>query len=66
MAARKGEQGKGLIVEIEAPVTRPTIKVDNRRHRGVRGHEMVAEVDQRVPRRLLPRAVPAQPTGLAV
>jgi hypothetical protein len=66
VAARKGEQGKGLIVEIEARIADLALEVDHGRHRRIGADEMLVEVVECVLHGLAPRAVPAEPAGLAI
>src|SRR6516164_5859103 len=66
MAARKGEQSKGLIVQVETRVADLPVAVDDGCHCGVSGDEIFAEIIKRMPSRLEPWPVPAKPACLAV
>src|SRR5215475_34539 len=66
MAARKGEQSKGLIVQVETRVADLPIAVHDRCHRGVGRDEIFAERIKRMLRGLEPWPVPAKPACLAV
>ena len=66
MAARKSEQGEGLIVEIERRVADFAIEINHGDDRCVSSDEVVAEVIERVALSLAPRAMPAEPAGFAI
>ncbi len=66
VAARIGEQGEGLIVEIEGRVADFAVQIDHRYHRGVCRDEVPAEKIERVLHCFAPRAVPAEPPGLTI
>ena len=52
VAAGTGEQGEGLVVEIEARIFDLAVEIDERRDRRVGGDEMPAEIIQRMLRGL--------------
>ena len=66
MAARKGEQREGLIVEIEARVRDLAVKAHHRYDRGVRSDEVLAKIFKRVVLCLTPGTRPAEPAGFAI
>src|SRR5437899_1682110 len=66
MAARKGEQSKSLIVQVETRVADLPVAFHDGYHRGVSGDEIFAEIIKRMLRRLEPWPVPAKPACLAV
>src|SRR5712692_2223550 len=66
VGARKGEQGKSLVIEIKARITPSTIEIDDGDDSAVVGDEMLLEIIERMLRRLAPGAVPAEPSRLTI
>lgn len=66
VAARIGEQGESLIVEIETCVADLAVNTNDGRDGRIRGDEMLAEIVERVPRCFAPGAVPADPASFAI
>src|SRR5262249_3977169 len=66
VAARIGEQGEGLVVEVETRIAHLTVQIDHGHDRRVRGDEMLAEIVERVALRLAPGTVPAEAAGFAI
>src|SRR5262249_59135450 len=64
--AGTGEESEGLVVEIEARILDAAVETPDRRHDCLGADEVLAKIVERVPRGLAPRAVPAEPAGLAV
>src|SRR6516162_1788354 len=60
------EQGKGLIIEVEARGTTCPVKIDDGDNSAVGSGEMPLKIRERMPGRLAPGTVPAKPSGLAV
>src|SRR5262249_57464217 len=60
------EQGKGLVVEVEARVADLAVEVDHGYDRRVCGDEILAEIVERMALRLAPGTVPAEPAGFAI
>jgi hypothetical protein len=61
-----GQQRKGLIVEIEGRIADPPVELHHRHHRRIRRDEAVAEIGERVQRRLAPGPVPSEAACLAI
>src|SRR5262249_52174243 len=66
LPARVSEQGKGLVVEVKARIADLAVELDHGHDRGVCGDEILAEIVERVPLRLAPGTVPAEPAGFAI
>src|SRR5262245_13629964 len=66
MAARKCEQGEGLIIEVEARIGDFAVELDDGYDRCVGGDEVLAEIIERMALRLTPGAMPAEPAGFAI
>src|ERR1700730_3178922 len=66
VAAGIGEQGEGLVVEVETRIADRAVQIDHRRDRRVRGDEMFAEIVERVALRPAPGSVPAESAGFAI
>ena len=66
VAARIGEQGKGLVVEVETRIADLAVQIDHGHDRRVCGDEILAEIVERMPLRLAPGTVPAEPAGFAI
>ena len=66
MAARIGEQGEGLVVEVETRIADLAVQIDHGYDRRVCGDEMLAEIVERMALRLAPGAAPAEPAGFAI
>src|SRR6516225_6875061 len=66
LAAGIGEQGEGLVVEVETRIADLAIEVDHGHDRRVCADEMFAEIVERVALRLAPGTLPAEPAGFAI
>src|SRR5258708_34853318 len=66
VAAGKGEEGKGLVIEIEARVGDLAVEAHHGGNGCVRPDKIIAKIIERVLSRLAPRAGPAEAAGLAV
>src|SRR5258708_39900333 len=64
--ARIGEQGKALVIEVKVWIATSAIAVDDGDDGIVRSDEMLAEIIERMLRRLAPGAVPAEPPRFAI
>ena len=66
VAAGIGEQGEGLVVEVETRIADLAVQIDHRHDRRVRGDEMFAQIVECVALRLAPGTVPAESAGFAI
>src|SRR5262249_7895012 len=66
VAAGIGEQGEGLVVEVETRIADHAVQIDHRHDRRVRGDEMFAEIVERVARARGTGTWPAEPAGFAI